>query len=60
MKKEGKKRRKGKHDNQDDNEKEQLIKYKKKGKKIMRDDLGDEKKITFKKRGQQQQKRKVR
>ena len=53
-------KRKGKHNNLDHNEKEQLVKHKKKGKKIMRDGLDNEKKIAFKKSGQQEQERKVR
>ena len=40
MKKEDSKRKKEKHDNLGDNEKEQVRKYKKEGKKVKRDSLG--------------------
>ena len=43
MKKQDNKRKKEKHDNLGDNEKEQLRKYQKKGKKVMHDNLDDEK-----------------
>ena len=49
MKKEDNKRKKGKRDNLDDNEKEQLKKYDKEGKKTKRDCLGDDEKEQVRK-----------
>ena len=44
FKKRGQQRKKAKHDNLCDNEKEQLRKYEKEGKKVMRDNLDDNEK----------------
>ena len=51
-------KKKEKHVNLVDSEKEQLQKYENEGKKVMRHNLDDEK-GTFKKRGQQKKKRKA-
>ena len=49
MKKEDNKRKKEKHDNLDDNKKEELRKYEKEGKKVMRDNLNANEKEETKK-----------
>ena len=58
LKKEDNKRKKAKHDNLVDNEKEQLRKYEKEGKNVLRHNLDNEKNEHFKKRGQQKKKKK--
>ena len=49
MEKEDSKRKKEKHENLDDNEKEQFKKYEKKGKKVKCDSLGDDEKEQVRK-----------
>ena len=52
------KRKKAKHDNLDDSEKEQLRKYEKEGKKVVRYNVNDEKKDHLKKNRTTKEKKK--